>query len=81
MTPVFRVDRLRAYMDKWGMRPIDLANSIDVSRATVCHLLKGGSIPQMRTMWRIHRVTGLPYDYLVCDIDELKEEATANEMR
>ena len=81
MTTVFRADRLKAYMQMWGMRPIDLANAVDVSRATVCNLLRGHSIPQMRTMWRIHRVTGLPYDYLVCDIDELKEEAAKDEMR
>ncbi|OPX46336.1 helix-turn-helix protein [Ruminiclostridium hungatei] len=67
--------RLALLMDKFGMKPADLANELEVTPSAISKLLAGDRrYPSVENLKKLRRIFKVSIDYLLgCDIEDINE--------
>ena len=66
----FNLSPLIAWMRRRGIDRVQLAEMIDVVPGTIKKITGEYVDPSLRTIAAIHRVTKIPYDMMIRDVDK-----------
>ena len=71
-------NRLFEYMNKQGLRPVDLGEKLDISKRTVSRVIRGVSAPSVDFLEKLSNISGKSINWWLHGVEEYRSLESLN---